>query len=75
MGGAARGRGRKDAELPGAGLPPQQRRLGDGVYDTFTMIDETKCPPCSNTLCNPSEALLSRRLSQMTYIEYYKRFF
>ncbi|XP_031237502.1 dual specificity tyrosine-phosphorylation-regulated kinase 3 isoform X1 [Mastomys coucha] len=66
MGGAARERGRKDAALPGAGLPPQQRRLGDGVYDSFMMIDETKCPPYSNTLCNPSEAPVSRRLNITT---------
>lgn len=66
MGGAARERGRKDAALPGAGLPPQQRRLGDGVYDTFMMIDETKCPPYTNTLCNPSEAPVSRRLNITT---------
>lgn len=38
-------------------------RLGDGVYDTFMMIDETKCPPCSNVLCNPSELPLPRRLN------------
>lgn len=38
-------------------------RLGDGVYDTFVMIDETKCPPCSNALCNPSEPPLPRRLN------------
>lgn len=38
-------------------------RLGDGVYDTFMMIDETRCPPCSNTPCNPAEAPLSRRLN------------
>lgn len=38
-------------------------RLGDGVYDTFMMIDETKCPPCSNVLCNPSEPPLPRRLN------------
>ncbi|XP_027790614.1 dual specificity tyrosine-phosphorylation-regulated kinase 3 isoform X1 [Marmota flaviventris] len=62
MGGTARGPGRKDAGPPGAGLPPQQRRLGDGVYDTFMMIDETKCPPCSNVLCNPSEPPPPRRL-------------
>ncbi|XP_008152397.1 dual specificity tyrosine-phosphorylation-regulated kinase 3 isoform X1 [Eptesicus fuscus] len=66
MGGSARGPGRKDAGPPGAGLPPQQRRLGDGVYDTFMMIDETKCPPCSNVLCNPSEPSLPRRLNITT---------
>lgn len=38
-------------------------RLGDGVYDTFMMIDETRCPPCLNTPCNPAEAPLSRRLN------------
>ena len=38
-------------------------RLGDGIYDTFMMIDETKCPPCSNVLCNPSEPPLPRRLN------------
>lgn len=38
-------------------------RLGDGVYDTFMMIDETKCPPCSNVLCNPSEPPPPRRLN------------
>ncbi|XP_057626098.1 dual specificity tyrosine-phosphorylation-regulated kinase 3 [Chionomys nivalis] len=66
MGGAARGRERKDGALPGTGLQPQQRRLGDGVYDTFMMIDETRCPPCSNTPCNPAEAPLSRRLNSTT---------
>ncbi|XP_019484662.1 PREDICTED: dual specificity tyrosine-phosphorylation-regulated kinase 3 isoform X2 [Hipposideros armiger] len=40
--------------------------LGDGVYDTFMMIDETKCPPCSNVLCNPSEPPLPRRLNITT---------
>uniref|UniRef100_A0A8C0ADB4 dual-specificity kinase n=1 Tax=Bos mutus grunniens TaxID=30521 RepID=A0A8C0ADB4_BOSMU len=41
-------------------------RLGDGVYDTFMMIDETKCPPCSNVPCNPSEPPLPRRLNITT---------
>uniref|UniRef100_A0A5F4WLK5 Dual specificity tyrosine phosphorylation regulated kinase 3 n=1 Tax=Callithrix jacchus TaxID=9483 RepID=A0A5F4WLK5_CALJA len=31
----------------------KKEKLGDGVYDTFMVIDETKCPPCSNVLCNP----------------------
>ncbi|XP_051854461.1 dual specificity tyrosine-phosphorylation-regulated kinase 3 [Antechinus flavipes] len=63
MGGAARGPGRKDAGPPRAGPPAQEpRRLGDGVYDTFMMLDETKCPPGSNTACNPSEPALPRRL-------------
>ncbi|XP_012872801.1 PREDICTED: dual specificity tyrosine-phosphorylation-regulated kinase 3 isoform X1 [Dipodomys ordii] len=62
MGGTARGPGRKDAGPPGVGLPPQQRRLEDGVYDSFMMIDETKCPPCSNILCTP-EPPLPRRLN------------
>ncbi|XP_048213609.1 dual specificity tyrosine-phosphorylation-regulated kinase 3 [Perognathus longimembris pacificus] len=62
MGGTARGPGRKDAGPPGVGLPPQQRRLEDGVYDSFMMIDETKCPPSSNVLCTP-ELPLPRRLN------------
>lgn len=66
MGGTARGPGRKDAGPCGAGLPPQQRRLGDGVYDTFMMIDETKCPPCSNVLCHPADPPLPRRLNVTT---------
>uniref|UniRef100_A0A8I5YQZ2 Dual specificity tyrosine phosphorylation regulated kinase 3 n=1 Tax=Pongo abelii TaxID=9601 RepID=A0A8I5YQZ2_PONAB len=40
-----------------------KEKLGDGVYDTFMMIDETKCPPCSNVLCNPSEPPPPRRLN------------
>ncbi|KAM4861271.1 dual specificity tyrosine-phosphorylation-regulated kinase 3 [Thomomys bottae] len=60
MGGTARGPGRKDAGPPGVGLPPQQRRLEDGVYDSFMMIDETKCPPCSNVLCTPEPPLPQR---------------
>ncbi|EHB11034.1 Dual specificity tyrosine-phosphorylation-regulated kinase 3 [Heterocephalus glaber] len=69
MGGTAHGSGRKDAGPPGAGLQPQQRRLGDGIYDTFMVIDETKCSnakPCSNALCNPSEPALPRRLNMAT---------
>ncbi|KAI2521205.1 dual specificity tyrosine phosphorylation regulated kinase 3, partial [Homo sapiens] len=43
-----------------------KEKLGDGVYDTFMMIDETKCPPCSNVLCNPSEPPPPRRLNMTT---------
>ncbi|KFO19638.1 Dual specificity tyrosine-phosphorylation-regulated kinase 3 [Fukomys damarensis] len=40
-------------------------RFGDGIYQTFTMIDETRCSPCSNVLCDPSEPAVPRRLSIM----------
>ncbi|XP_028924895.1 dual specificity tyrosine-phosphorylation-regulated kinase 3 isoform X1 [Ornithorhynchus anatinus] len=56
MGGAARG------PAPGPALPPDPR-LVSGVYDSFMMIDETKCPPGSNIVSNPSELSFPRRLN------------
>ncbi|XP_038605509.1 dual specificity tyrosine-phosphorylation-regulated kinase 3, partial [Tachyglossus aculeatus] len=38
-------------------------RLVNGAYDSFMMIDETKCPSGSNIVSNPSELSFPRRLN------------